>query len=222
MSSRLVLAIDTTAEYGSLALADGESVLEVMPMHSHDGYGHILFERIDTLLAAHGVRLGDIGLFAAAAGPGSFTGVRVGLTAAKGLAAASGKPAAGVSNLQALALLGEGECRAAVLDARRGEIFGALFDAGARPLSPEAVAPFPAWLDGLPGDAEPFFVFLDEAPFVPALLASRFAHSPRASVGRSLAGAIARLAWQHAQDPALLDANYVRKSDAELFWTDKA
>lgn len=222
MSSQLVLAIDTTAEFGSLALADGETVLEVMPMHSPDGYGHILFERIDTLLEAHNVKLADIALFAAAAGPGSFTGVRVGLTAAKGLAAATGKPAAGVSNLQALAMLGEGPYRAAVLDARRGEIFGGLFDAEAHPLSPEAVAPFPAWLDGLPADAAPTFVFLDEAPFLPALLTSRFANAPRVSVGRSLAGATARLAWRHAQDPALLDANYVRKSDAELFWTDKA
>lgn len=220
MTNKLVLAIDTTAEYGSLALADGDRIIEEVPMHSTDGYGHILFDSVPALLAAHGVDLTDIALFAAAAGPGSFTGVRVGLTAAKGLAAALGKPAAGVSNLQALALLGEGPRRAAVLDARRGEIYGALYDANAQPLTPETVAPFVEWLDTLP-EGEISFVFADAAPFAPVLDASRFAAAPRISAGRLLAGAVARLAWSHAQDPALLDANYVRKADAELFWADR-
>ncbi|MBI2686719.1 MAG: tRNA (adenosine(37)-N6)-threonylcarbamoyltransferase complex dimerization subunit type 1 TsaB [Acidobacteria bacterium] len=220
MSDSLVLAIDTTAEFGSLALAEGNSVIEEVLMHSTDGYGHVLFERIDALLTARGVKLQDIALFAAAAGPGSFTGVRVGLAAAKGLAAAMGKPAAGVSNLQALALLGEGSRRAAVLDARRGEIYGAVFDDNANPLSAEVVAPFAQWMDTLPLE-ETSFVFTDAAPFAPALDASRFAAAPRISAGRALAGAIARLAWSQAKDPALLDANYVRKSDAELFWVDR-
>jgi len=222
VSEGLVLAIDTTGEFGSLALAEGTAVIEEMPIHSPDGFGHVLFERIDALLTKRGVRVGDIALFAAAKGPGSFTGVRVGLTAAKGLAAALGKPAAGISNLQALALLGEGERRAAVLDARRGEVFGGLFDAEANPLSPESVAPLARWLEAIPDGVPPSFVFTDVGPFVAALEASRFASSPRLSVGRSLAGAVARLAWGQAVDPALLDANYVRKSDAELFWTDKA
>ncbi len=220
MSEQLVLAIDTTGEFGSLAIGTPERVIEEVLMHSPDGYGHVLFERVEALLHGNGLALADIALFAAAAGPGSFTGVRVGLTAAKGLAAAMGKPAAAVSNLQALARLGEGHLRAAVLDARRGEIFGAVYDASGTPVCAETVAPFGQWLDTLP--AEPLtFVFPDEAPFAAAMAASRFAAAPRVSAGRALAGSVACLAWRQATDPALLDANYVRRSDAELFWVDK-
>jgi tRNA threonylcarbamoyladenosine biosynthesis protein TsaB len=217
VSRGLVLAIDTTAEFASLALANEINVLAEVTLHSPDGYGHILFDRIEAFLAANDVQLADIEVFAAASGPGSFTGVRVGLTAAKGLAAAMGKKASGISTLQALSLLGEGPVRAAVLDARRGEVYAALFDAAGTPLSPETVAKFPDWLASLPKRDDISFVFMDETPFAPALAAS----APRVSAGRSLAGAIARLAWTQAKDPALLDANYVRKSDAELFWTDR-
>ncbi|MFN0101205.1 MAG: tRNA (adenosine(37)-N6)-threonylcarbamoyltransferase complex dimerization subunit type 1 TsaB [Bryobacteraceae bacterium] len=220
MSSGLVLAIDTTAAFGSLALAEGDTVIEETTMHSPDGYGHVLFDRIAALLAARNVRLADIALFAAAAGPGSFTGVRVGLTAAKGFAAALGKPAAAISNLQALALLGEGAKRAAVLDARRGDIYGAVYDANARVLTSETVAPFAVWLESII-EEEVSFIFADAAPFAAALDASRFASARRITAGFALAGAIARLAWGQARHPALLDANYVRKADAELFWVDR-
>jgi tRNA threonylcarbamoyladenosine biosynthesis protein TsaB len=211
MSNRLVLAIDTSTELGSLALADGDRVIEEVALEATDGYGHVVFGQIEALLERHGVQLTDIELFAAAKGPGTFTGVRVGLAAAKGFAAALGKPAAGVSNLQALALLGEGPRRAAVLDARRGEVYAGLFDAEARPLTPETVAPLATWVETLPaGDIS--FVFMEGAPF---------AAMPHVNAGRCLAGAIARLAWEQAQHPAALDANYVRRSDAEMAWIDR-
>jgi tRNA threonylcarbamoyladenosine biosynthesis protein TsaB len=220
VSAGLVLGIDTTGEYGSLALADCDMVIAEVLLHAIDGHGHVLFERIEDLLTAHDLKLGEVALFAAAKGPGSFTGVRVGLAAAKALAASLGRPAAGVSNLQALALLGDGPRRAAVLDARRNEIYGAVFDDAAGALSPETVAPFGDWLGALP-DGDISFVFIDEEPYLAALAASRFASARRKSAGRALAGAVARLAWRQAGDPALLDANYVRKADAELFWVDK-
>ena len=72
------------------------------------------------------MRLEEIDCFAAASGPGSFTGVRVGLAAVKGLAEALGKPAVGISNLRALSLFGKAALRAVVLDARRGEVYGAV------------------------------------------------------------------------------------------------
>lgn len=220
MSSSLVLGIDTTSAFGSLALADGDTVVEEVTLHSADGFGHSVFDDITALLARHGLRLADIALFAAAAGPGSFTGVRVGLTAAKGFAAALGKPAAAISNLRALAFLGEGSRRGAVLDARRGAIYGAVYDDGGQVLLPESVAPFGDWLDALP-DEETCFVFTAAEPFATALEASRFAGAARVIANRGLAGAVSRLAWPHAKDPALLDANYVRKADAELFWVDR-
>jgi tRNA threonylcarbamoyladenosine biosynthesis protein TsaB len=162
--------------------------------------------------------------FAAASGPGSFTGVRVGLACVKGLADALGKPAVAVSNLQALATFGSAALRAVVLDARRGEVYGAVYDPAGRLAAPEVVAKFPAWLATLPeGDME--FVSTDFTPFRAALAGTRFERSPVATAPPALAAAIARIALARfrdgqASDPAALDANYVRRSDAELFWKE--
>jgi len=97
-----LLAIDTTSESGSIALAEGDRIIEEVALHSPDGFAHVLFPEIEALLARHNLKITDIERFAAAAGPGSFTGVRVGLTAAKGLAEATGRQVVAVSNLQAI------------------------------------------------------------------------------------------------------------------------
>ena len=78
-----ILAIDTTSEFGSLAIRAGGRLIAERPIHSPEGFGHILFGELEQLLANASVTLPAIDCFAAAAGPGSFTGVRVGLTAAK-------------------------------------------------------------------------------------------------------------------------------------------
>jgi len=199
-----LLAIDTTSEFGSLALAEGGRVMEEAALDSPDGYAHVLFAEIERLLARHKITIADIEGFAAAAGPGSFTGVRVGLTAAKGLAEATGRKVVAVSNLQALAWFGAKALRAPVIDARRGEIFGAVYDGDLRLVSNEVVMKYEDWLRTLPGDVE---LIAQQPP-------------------RVLAGAVARIAVQRfeagsAQDPAEIDANYVRRSDAELMWRDK-
>src|SRR5688572_14298429 len=134
-----ILAIDTTSEFGSLALhADGET-LEEVPLRAPDGFSQVLFGYIDALLRRHDWSLDSIDVFASAAGPGSFTGVRVGLTAAKGLADATGGGALAVSNLKALAEFGSSSARAVVMDARRGEIYAAVYDAELNIVSPEVV-----------------------------------------------------------------------------------
>jgi len=213
-----VLAIDTTSECGSIALVEGARLIEEVPLHSPDGFAHVLFQAIERLLAGHQIELGGLDGFAAAAGPGSFTGVRVGLTAAKGLAEAVGHPVVAVSNLQALAWFGSRELRAPVLDARRGEVYGAVYDSALNLVHEETVSPFRAWLESLPaGDIEIItngFPLGEEAPGLPVLEAPRW-----------LAGAVghiaaARLAAGAGQDPAQIDANYVRRSDAELAWID--
>jgi tRNA threonylcarbamoyladenosine biosynthesis protein TsaB len=198
-----LLAIDTTSEFGSIALVDGDRVLEEVALHSPDGFAHVLFAEIEALLARHNFKIADIEGFAAAAGPGSFTGVRVGLTAAKGLAEATGRKVVAVSNLQALAGFGTKPLRAAVIDARRGEIFGAVYDADLLLVAPEVVMKLDDFLRTLPAGVE----VIADAP-------------------RRLAGAVARIAARQfqaglAQDPAEIDANYVRRSDAELMWRDK-
>src|SRR5437868_6111306 len=111
----LILAVDTTHEFGSLALArDGAAVIEV-PMHAPEGFGHVLYGYLEQMLADAGITVDAIDCFAAASGPGSFTGVRIGLACVKGLAEAAGKPAAAISNLQAMAWFGKAALRAVVL-----------------------------------------------------------------------------------------------------------
>jgi tRNA threonylcarbamoyladenosine biosynthesis protein TsaB len=213
----LTLAVDTTAEFGSIALADDSDVLEEVLLHEPKGFSAALFGQIGAILERQGVGIRDVGLFAGASGPGSFTGVRVGLAAMKGLAEVLGRPAAAVSNLEALAVFGGTDARATVIDARRGEIFGALFDASGRALVPETVIRFPVFLQLL-GDREFEWISADFAPFLPALAGTRFERLPIVTAPRALAGAIARLAVGRQRDPAAIEANYVRRSDAELLW----
>ena len=220
----LILAVDTTHEYGSVALLRGAETVEELALHAPTGFAHVLYPRLAELLARHGARVGEVDCFAAASGPGSFTGVRVGLACVKGLAEATGRRAAAISNLQALSYFGTADLRAVVLDARRGEIYGAVYDRAARLAAPEAVAPIERWLAGLP-DAELELISPDFAPFEAVLTASRFAGARRTTAPREIAAAIGRLALARleageAQDPAALDANYVRRSDAELLWKE--
>ena len=215
-----ILALDTTANFGSIALLKDNEVMEEVLLHSPEGFGPIIFDQIDRLLQRHSVTIQDIDLFAAASGPGSFTGVRVGLTAAKGLAEATGKPVVAVSNLMALAQCGSSLNRAAILDARRGEIYGAVYDAELRAISPEVVMPFQPWLDSLP-DSGIEFISTDFTPFRHGLKATRFEHAPILEQ-RVLAAAIGQTALRlPPSDPAAIDANYVRRSDAELLWKDR-
>ena len=196
-----ILAIDTTSQLGSIAITDSERVLEEVLLPSGDGYDHVLFGEIQSLLARNNLKLADIDGFASASGPGTFTGVRVGLTAAKGLAEAMSRKVAAVSNLKAMANFGTRELRAPWIDARRGEIYGAVYRANLELLRAEVVMKYDAWLASLPADVE----ILSEP--------------------RPLAGAIGKIAAREfvagrALDPAAVDANYVRRCDAEMLWKD--
>jgi tRNA threonylcarbamoyladenosine biosynthesis protein TsaB len=208
-----VLAIDTTSAFGSLALLDDGRLLEEMPIHSPEGFGQVLFVHIRRLLERHDWKIEAVDCFAAAAGPGSFTGVRVGLAAAKGLADACARKAAAVSNLKALAACGSTDLRAVVMDARRGEVYGAVYDRDLNAVCPEVVMPFPRWVASLPhGVTE--VVSPDFTVFRPA-----FPLAVPITERRAIAAAIARIAA--CADPAAIDANYVRRSDAELNWVDR-
>jgi tRNA threonylcarbamoyladenosine biosynthesis protein TsaB len=216
----LILAIDTTREAGSLALARGEELVEEILLHAPGGFAHVIYGQLAQMLGRHGVKPAMVDCFAAASGPGSFTGVRVGLACVKGLAEALGKRAVAVSNLEAMASFGSAPRRAVVLDARRGEIYGAVYDDAGRLASPEVVMTLAAWLDMLP-EGEMEFIAMDPA----ALAGTRFEHARIATAPPALAGAIARIALARflggeASDPAALDANYVRRSDAELLWRE--
>lgn len=214
----MILSLDTTSEFGSIALTERDEVVEEILLHSPDGFGHILFQHLQQLLERRGVSVDAMDCLAAASGPGSFTGVRIGLAAVKGLAETAGKKVVAVSNLRALAFFGSAPLRAVVLDARRGEVYGAVYNDRLDLLEAETVLQFPAWLQTLP--ARGFeFVSSDFSPFQshvdPAV--------PVVGAPRALASAVGRIAWRdleagRALDPMAIDANYVRRSDAELHW----
>jgi tRNA threonylcarbamoyladenosine biosynthesis protein TsaB len=198
----VILSIDTTSEFGSIALTEANALVEEIALHAPEGFGHVLIGQIHDLLEKNGVTVQQVECFAAACGPGSFTGVRVGLAAAKGLAEATGKRVVAVSNLRALASFGTAPLRATVIDARRGEVYAAVYNSRLEPVVPEAVLKFDAWLPTLPTGCE--MISTLDGP-------------------RALAAAIGQIAWNdftagRASDPAEIDANYVRRSDAELFW----
>ena len=214
-----ILAIDVTGTFGSIALHEG-GLIEEIPLYEPDGYGQVLFGHLDRLLKRHAWDVASIGCFAAANGPGSFTGVRIGLAAVKGLAEATGGHAIGVSNLQALAAFGTMTPRAALMDARRGEVYAATYDAELKELSPQVVMPFQAWLSSLPAEP-PEVISSDASAFRPVL-----GNDIHIVEQRSIASAVAQIASERLAagdpgDPVVLDANYVRRSDAELLWRDK-
>ena len=194
----MILAIDTTSEFGSLALVEEGRVVEEALLHSPEGFAHVLHDHIAGLLARRDVGLSGIDAFASAAGPGSFTGVRVGLAAVKGLAEATGKPAIGISNLQAPAWFGDRPLRATLLDARRGDVYGAVYNGLLETVSAEVVTKFTAWLESLPdGDVE--FISPEMARFEAAFAGTRFANAPRRNAPRAQAGAIGAIAWDRLQ-----------------------
>lgn len=202
----MILSFDTTSEFGSIALTEANVVIEEVALHEPEGFGHVLFGHIQHLLEKNGTTVHQMECFAAASGPGSFTGVRVGLAAVKGLAEATGKRVVAVSNLRALASFGTAPLRAVTIDARRGEVYAAVYTSDLEIVMPEVVIPLDRWLARLPEGCE--------------LVSS--IQKPRA-----LAAAIGHIAWDEftlgrASDPAEIDANYVRRSDAELFWKDAA
>ncbi len=125
----ITLGIETSGRVGSVAIRrDGTLVAERFSEPARGHGGRILAE-IDALLGELDIALDQVDLFAAGAGPGSFTGVRVGLATVTSLAWALGRPATAVDTLQALAGNGidAGGLIAPVIDARKQEVYGALY-----------------------------------------------------------------------------------------------
>lgn len=129
-----VLGIDTATSRGSVALARPGTVLASASLVERGAHARELLGRIDRLLEETGIERSGLGALAVTLGPGSFTGVRVGLATAKGLAYALDVGLAGLSTLEALARAAIGEMReaparrlCAVIEAGRGEVYAALF-----------------------------------------------------------------------------------------------
>ena len=237
----LILAIDTSGQSGGITLAEADAgsfrVIESLPI-AGGTFSAQLIPTLATLLKKHGYGVKDLGGFAAASGPGSFTGLRVGLSAIKGLAETLHQPIATVSVLEALASLAHRNGKiAAAMDAGRKEVFLGVYRRNAE-ASTEKSGPQPgAHLDhSLIKQREELLTQQDflatlatERPAViitsdPALaeLASS-SHSAVVVVTTPGSEVIARIGAQkllasETVSVEALDANYLRRSDAEIFF----
>ncbi|HEX8284267.1 MAG TPA: tRNA (adenosine(37)-N6)-threonylcarbamoyltransferase complex dimerization subunit type 1 TsaB [Pyrinomonadaceae bacterium] len=120
----LTLGVDTSTEKRSVALLEGGRVLSASTSELREGGSAGLLADVDRVLGSASVALKDVGLFAAAVGPGSFTGLRSGLATVKGLAMTLGKPVVGVPTLHAVAYGARPARRVvALIPAGRGEVF---------------------------------------------------------------------------------------------------
>jgi len=125
-----LLGLDSSAVAASCAIVENGKVLSRAADHTKTTHSQVLMPLVESVLDSAGLTLNDIDGFAVSHGPGSFTGLRIGVSAVKGMAYASHKPVCGVSTLLALAYscIGRDCIAAPVMDARRGEVYNALFD----------------------------------------------------------------------------------------------
>lgn len=233
----IVLSIDTCDSRGSVALLRDDAVLGLIPHETKDEYSSWLLPTVNDVLKMAGLAMKDVDGYAVAAGPGSFTGVRVGLTTVKAWAEVYGKPVAAMSRLEGIAAqaTGPGNYFAAFLDAQRGQVFGAAYRREGSDLAlvgeEMVIAPgaFVETVAELTGRNKVVWVSPDAA-----LLETETVCKEREKRGErieraspTLAGIIGKIGMRRLQsgkatDALGLDANYVRRSDAEIFWKGAA
>lgn len=233
------IVLDTADARGSVALFENNDLIGMEGHSTEEDYSSWLLPAVHRALKASGLSLAQLDGYGVCAGPGSFTGLRVGLTTVKAWAEIYGKLIAAVSRLAALAAnpIASPEFAepfvAACIDARRGQLFAALYEnsshgiqsaseesvispseflavvakqAGARRVrwrtpDPELLQSLPEWQEAVAGG---HILETVQPPFADRL--GHLAHR------KFLAGDVT--------DAFSLDANYVRRSDAELFWKD--
>lgn len=233
-----VLSLDTTTRAGSVALvADGCVVDERRgdPLRTH---AERLPGDLIALLATHGLTLSDVDVFAVASGPGSFTGLRIGIATMQGAAFVQRRPVVGVSALSALAHIGSagaqpGDLVAAWMDAHRRDVFSALYRVGPvavfepgrlveveTPMVGDPRATLERWQPHLAGEMT---TFLGDGAVMYAEAIEQNTAAPHRTVRDVplLAGAVGRMAIVQAASGAGADAGrvhalYVRRPDAEI------
>jgi tRNA threonylcarbamoyladenosine biosynthesis protein TsaB len=217
-------------------LRDGE-VLQALPHEGTGDYSSWVLPTAEKALSASEVGIRDVEVFAVASGPGSFTGVRIGLASVKAWSEAYGKPVASISRLEAMASQVFSVCAyvAAFVDAHRDQVFGGLYrrdGSRLRLVETEIVAApqeFLDWVSQRSANERVGWISLD-----PEKVTGQEQWRERAERGESvelstsvLAPAIGRIGRTRALEGRLtdalgLDAEYVRRPDAEVFWKGKA
>jgi tRNA threonylcarbamoyladenosine biosynthesis protein TsaB len=216
----ILLAVDSSDKNGSIALArcgpaEVCNVLEVVQL-SGGTFSAQLVPQIAALLGSHGFNKEDIGGFAVISGPGSFTGLRIGLAAVKALAEVMEKPIAAVSLLEAIATAGKVRGRVlAALDAGRNEVYLGEYEIG---------APVRRIDEKLAAQAELLTIAIGLTVVTPD---KKLADLVRASglsveeIRRPESDAVAAIGWKkilagEIVSPEMLDANYIRRMDGEI------
>ncbi len=245
--SMISLALDTSAPSGSLAILRNLRLIGAVMTDSHEAYSTRMFRHLELLMKELRLTVRDFGLFSVVAGPGSFTGLRVGITAVKGWSEVFGTPVAAVSGLEALAAQSHSAAPilAAYVDARRGGVYGAVYERSGDELtlvgeevsmSPDAflayveqtITDMPlSGRDGVRNAVSAQHVALVSA--TPEVLAAAIEQSEvwrghaRETVSALLAPAVGRIGIARHRcglvvDALRLDANYIRPTEAELLW----
>ncbi|HKI50748.1 MAG TPA: tRNA (adenosine(37)-N6)-threonylcarbamoyltransferase complex dimerization subunit type 1 TsaB [Geothermobacteraceae bacterium] len=227
----LLLTLDTTTRSGGIALSRGPELLAeyscLVPGHHTDW----LLQAIKRTLADTGLTLQQLDGIGVVRGPGAFTGLRVGMATAKGLAIGLGLPMVGVSSLQALAV---GLCTelpvCALLDARKQEVYAGVYQVDEfppRPLGPERVVGPEQLLATLTGEI--LFVGDGAVAYREQIehcygRQGRFAAGPADRLRPGAAAALAHAAWESGEacSPAVLNPSYIRPSEAEIAWSLKS
>ena len=219
----LIVSVDTSGRKGSIALCrgDGDS-FEVLQLTSLEGgtYSAQLLPRIAEALQQNNLSKTDVDGFVVVSGPGSFTGLRVGLSTVKGLCEVLRKPLATVSMLEAVLMHGRsGESAVAVLDAGRGEIYVGEYRlaSGRATLAREYIAKLDEFAaQPLAGSGD--LLTVDEK-VAEALQAANRKVTLVAPVNAGEIGRIGirKLLSGETADPVTIDVNYIRRSDAEIF-----
>ncbi|MDZ7638381.1 MAG: tRNA (adenosine(37)-N6)-threonylcarbamoyltransferase complex dimerization subunit type 1 TsaB [Bryobacterales bacterium] len=229
-----ILILDTAVGAGRVALTMGERALAQRALSSPRQQAEQIFPAAAALLEEHGLRIADLGAVAVSTGPGPFTSLRVGLTAAKSIAEVADLPLIGISSFAAVARLAPGFPAAMLLPASRGDLFLSVAtmpdDANLEParllaplLSGVVVARPESWLSTL---ASPPRYVLSPSPEFLDLAAETLPSECRAVLvpGNWLEqlAAIARERYLAGDfdDPLQLDAAYARKDDADQSWSD--
>lgn len=221
-----LLAIDTATEVCGIGLwMDGDMRAELSLAHGQTHARHLM-AGIQAVLELAGVALTDVEALAVTHGPGSFTGLRIGLSTVKGLAMAMNRPAVGISSLEALAFQAEGteDLICPMIDARRKEVYWSLYRRtaqGLEPMEPEQVGPavgaatrIKAPCQFIGSGARVYRNLLEGTLAVPG----RWSPDDHSAIRVS---AVARLAVQRLEGDTAYDINalrpaYLRRSDAEL------
>jgi tRNA threonylcarbamoyladenosine biosynthesis protein TsaB len=218
----IVLAVHSSSPHlGAAVLKDGETLSQrILP----PGREHLeqVAGIVQQAVAEADVSLEQIDGLGVAVGPGSFSGIRVGMSFVKGLALALNKPVAGISSLEIMARQGlrEGECGIALIDARRSEVYVAAYkneDGRLVQLVPPALIPAAKLEEMTAACSEPL-VFCGEP--VAELLAASCRRVSRTRVVTPSPAVCARIAWErlqegHADHVHALTPLYIRRSDAE-------